>query len=250
MFFYVSQLSIYALRLSSEHGYRYVGQTSKTLHHRLTQHARSARSGSTQPVHEWMREHGPDNVVCELLESCTDLDYLNYAERYWIRELRYLGHGLLNAVDGGAPGSRGLQWSAVQREGVTGEGNPFFGRKHSDETRERMSSAAPRTSGPEHHLFGKQQTAEHVAKRVANYEMSPEARERARKRWSENNPSTQRDITGPNNSFFGKTHSEETLAKMRKPRSEAGKAALRLSAHKRWHKDKPKPGCQYCENDG
>lgn len=186
---YVSQFSVYGLRLSSERHYRYVGQTSKEPRVRLTQHARSARSGSTQPIHEWMRECGPENVVCDVLEQpCPTEDYLSYAESYWIQELRSFGHDLLNAKDGGAAGPRGVRWSTEQRTRVSGAGNPFHGRKHSDETRARMSASAPRRSGSDHHLHGKKQSAEHIAKRIGNND-SPAQKAHSRKlnhvRWHE-----------------------------------------------------------------
>lgn len=76
------------------------------------------------------------------------------------------------------------------------------GKKHKPETIEKMKESSRHLSGKDNGMFGKKHKPETI------------------KLYKENN-------TGINNPFFGHKHTEETLIKMRKPRSEETKAKLR-----------------------
>lgn len=217
---------IYALRLPDTQEYRYVGYTSKGAAHRLKQHIRDALAGVNHKKYKWMRKHGPGQIVIDILETCPpgEWGYLNYAERYWIDALVGFGHRLLNGTPGGVGGR---------------------GSKHSEETRAKMRASAPRTSGPDHHMYGVKQTDEHIQKRFAKFaetRWTPEAREAQRQRWIDDNPMNQVDFSGEKNPFFGQKHSEETRAKMSKPRKPTD------GYHIRWHVRRgiTKDGCVYC----
>jgi group I intron endonuclease len=68
-----------------------------------------------------------------------------------------------------------------------------------------------------------------------------------RKKMSENGKGKHNNF-GENNPFFGKTHDQETIAKMRKPKSEEGKTAIKI-ARLEWSKTRYKETiCLVCKN--
>lgn len=230
--------TIYALHLSTDPTVRYVGYTTKPVTRRLAEHRRDALAGSRHIKHKWMRKHGVENIRIRVLEDCPvgDYDYLSYAERYWIEAMRELGHDLLNQTPGGIGGR---------------------GSTHSEATRAKMRASAPRTSGPEHHMFGVKQDPDHVKRRIAKAakaRWTPEAREAQRQTWIENNPMAGVRLEGELNGFFGKNHTEDTRARMsesaknRPPISDETRMKMRVRNHNRWHtnRDITKPDCEFC----
>ena len=131
---------IYALSVV-DGGFRYVGQTLRVPKRRLWIHRTEANAGSHYPLYQWMREHGPRNVALTVLCHAERAE-LDAAERWWIAELRGLGHNLLNLTDGGH-GSFGRAVSDQTRRKIS-EGNvgPPAGRVYgplSDEQKLKMS---------------------------------------------------------------------------------------------------------------
>lgn len=76
---------------------RYIGQTSKSLRTRLTNHRSQARFGTQTPVYHWMRKHGEGNIRIRLLEA-VEVASLDEREIWWIAQTQ----GLLNVTPGGA----------------------------------------------------------------------------------------------------------------------------------------------------
>ena len=118
---------------------------------------------------------------------------------------------------------------------LTGEGNPMFGKIHSNETKEKISIKAigrkmpeiikkkisNSTRGENNHMYGQTHTEE------------------ARRKISEGNKGIG---AGENNNFYGKTHTEETKQKLAEARRNATKLQCQHcnkmvdpSNFKRWH---------------
>lgn len=130
----------------------------------------------------------------------------------------------------GINGAKLLKEKRVKQ--TTGDGNPMHGKLHSDESKEKMSNVQLDIYKKRLHETGSYQSEEHRKKNsLAN--------------------------TGEGNGMYGKTHSEETKEKMRKPKSEECKAKLKMvikeivicencglhltkSNYVRWHGDKCK----------
>jgi hypothetical protein len=82
----VSVARVYGLA-AADSKINYVGQTTRQLQERLAQHKRAAVAGkSTDPVHEWMRAVGPQEVKIILLEECPAEDRYR-REDHWISAL-------------------------------------------------------------------------------------------------------------------------------------------------------------------
>ncbi len=236
---------IYGIRLHSAYEYRYVGLTTKSAPFRLRQHLKVAGSGRKTPFYDWLRKQDHAEVIADELHWVDGLEDLGQAEVDWIAYLRRDGQPLLNLSQGGL-GPTGVVWTAEMRAAArvrsTGrpgtsrfaEENPFHGRKHSDNQREKWSRERRGTNeGAENPNFGKFGEAHPSYGRS----MSEESRMRLSEQW-----------TGAGNPNVGRRASVETRAKMSEAQKGRPKPASQRSAHTRHHtnKDVVKDSCQYC----
>ena len=121
---------------------RYVGQTTRGLNTRASQHRWTARNKPLWPVSKWMVKHGIENIRYRVLESCQDPVLLDDREVAWIEELgtlRTVSRVGLNAWPGGRS-VRGYKWSDEQRESARGP-------RHSEETKKRFSEIGKTKTG-------------------------------------------------------------------------------------------------------
>jgi NUMOD3 motif/GIY-YIG catalytic domain len=105
---------------------------------------------------------------------------------------------------------------------VAGENNPMFSRKHSEETKQKISQAlkgrkCPKRSGENHPLFGIHQSEE--AKRKQSERMSGNKNPMFGKHQSDGakdkiSKANKGRLSGYKNPFFGKHHSETTKQKI------------------------------------
>lgn len=150
-------------------GKSYIGQTNDPKR-RWIEHKSLATTGYYKGkyksyLYEAMEKYGINSFSFEVLEEC-DLSIISDREQYWIKKIGSLVPNGYNILEGG--------------HALYGEKNPFYGKSHTEETREKISKA----------------------KRGRKY--TPEQIEACRKRNS-----------GENNPFYGKKHTEETKLKIR-----------------------------------
>lgn len=112
---------------------RYVGQTTKPLSLRLSQH-RSAAKINSRPLDIWLRGCPGASIVP--LE-CNPVDK-DEAERRWIAQMQISGLPILNLLSGGRKGSRGMRHSPEGRRRIS---EARCGKPLSPEHREKLSAA-------------------------------------------------------------------------------------------------------------
>lgn len=107
--------------------------------------------------------------------------------------------GILRNMTNGGDGISGYSHTekTKRRMSKSGEKNSFYGKKHSPETLEKMKEASKNRTRKPH-----------------NEKTKRKMKESAKKYWNE----CGRNITGENNHFYGKSHTEKTLKKLRKPK--------------------------------
>jgi group I intron endonuclease len=100
----------------------YIGITNQGFKTRWYKHCSDSIHGSEFPLHNALRKYGIDNFSVEVLEVCETIDQLKQQERYWITELK----------------------SRTTENGynLTDGGDGTFGRKHSDETKDKIRQKA------------------------------------------------------------------------------------------------------------
>lgn len=148
----------------------------------------------------------------------------------------YVSHLLLARIHGGkmwaavhlmaSQNGRYYEWIRRQyAESLRGEGNPFFGKKHSDESKIRMTRLGYRHSdetkrgfsesrkGPANGMWGKTQSKE-TREKIG-------AKNRGRPRNPEVSKKHSETMKGSGNPRFGIKVSEETKAKIKQAKAEA-----------------------------
>lgn len=112
----------------SDRGIYYVGQTINGVVSRWGTHlwnARTFRANSySSRLSNWIRKHGPENIVFSVLEVCT-VDDLNEREISWISNLRAGGQAQANVLEGGS-NPRGHK-RPKQSKRMQGSKNPMYG---------------------------------------------------------------------------------------------------------------------------
>jgi len=163
----------------------YVGSTKRNPAQRMKEHFRRLRNQSHSNViltSEW-RKYGEESFVFDVIEVCDD-EILSQREDHYIRILSSLAPNGFNCQTADRPVMTDVTRSKMSKS-KTGELNSFYGKKHSEASRARMSNS----------LKGMRLTDAH-------------------------RDSIRISVTGDRNPFYGKTHSEETKKKI----SEKGRA--------------------------
>lgn len=126
---------------------RYVGKTSKVVEYRLVSHYQEAKVEKYYKA-RWLKKLlskglKPGHIVLEVVDESE----ANGAEIKWIAHFRALGgRRLTNGTLGGEGGKMTpevrAKWKATMRKKYETEPGPYTGKKHSNESKDKMSTAA------------------------------------------------------------------------------------------------------------
>ena len=172
----------------------YIGQTIKERpSDRFSQHRYSARhpeqDNSNSYLHKAMREYGVDNFIFEIIEE-VPVEVLDERECFWISELNSLVPNGYNLTDGG-------------------EGTKGYSRPQSIE--ERLKRQQSNKKFYEDNPEAIEQARERTKEFWQNEEYRQKVTEGVHKFYNEH-PDL---FSGKNNPFYGKTHTEESRAKIK-----------------------------------
>ncbi|MGR0319891.1 NUMOD3 domain-containing DNA-binding protein [Agromyces sp. ZXT2-3] len=238
---------VYGYRVRKSGEYRYVGQTTKSLRRRISEHRGVAGRGRKTPFYDWLRKTPDDEYEVVVLERIvTSREDLGEAEISWITLFRATGDRLLNLTDGGL-GPSGVVWTEEQRRAagdrargrptgihLYGPDHPRWGTAHSDEQKAKWSAMRKGTmTGAANPNFGKFGRDHPSFGRT----VSAETRELlSRQKRGEANPN------------FGKKMSDETRAKISAAQKGIAKPLTGRNAHTRFHVNRGEvsPNCKYC----
>lgn len=127
----MKQIKIYGLSSSeSPDNIRYIGKTINKLKNRLQRHLSDYKHENTYKS-RWIKKEikkGNKIIIKEIFLVPFDEDWAKW-EIHYISEYKNLGYKLTNTTTGG--------------DGLHGEGNPFYGKKHSKETIEKIKNSNP-----------------------------------------------------------------------------------------------------------
>lgn len=173
---------------------RYIGKSSSGLHRPKSHYRLSFKkmeSGTwvaDYHVNRWIRSMNTPPLI-EVLETFTDMvarNEIDEAEISWISFFRYIGRDLTNMHPGGTGGA------------LKGNLNPFFGKKHSDQTLEKLR----RQSGKNHPMYGKPGTFK-----------GRKHKESSKEKMRKSHIGLQ---AGSKHGMYGKHHDSQTLEKLSK----------------------------------
>lgn len=117
----------------------YIGKTTQEIEVRFRQHKTKAKGNKSQTIlHRAMRKYGVENFTIEIIDTA-DGD-INESEIKWIKELDPL-YNMTSGGEGGDTSSSPLyqEYMKTHSNNMSGKNNPFYGKRHSEETKRRIS---------------------------------------------------------------------------------------------------------------
>ena len=124
----------------------YVGITSKSVEERWN----NGRGYSGQPFYNAIKKYGWDNIEHYIIANHLTEDEAKKFEKTLINKLQCKGKYGYNLTDGG-DGTLGYIPTKEEREykskKYSGKGNPYYGKKHSEETKRKISKHHADVSG-------------------------------------------------------------------------------------------------------
>ena len=122
----------------------YVGQTCRSFKERTGEHLRHSETVFDKAL----LKYGIENFEYAIIDTATTIDELNEKEIYWIKKLNSLKPFGYNLCLGGN-NTLGYNHREDTKEKMRlakkgmfkGKENPFYGKKHNDETRRKMKEA-------------------------------------------------------------------------------------------------------------
>lgn len=120
----------------------YIGQTVRNLQERMEEHARHTNTAFDKAL----RKYGLDAFDVEEIDSASTMDELNQKEMHWIKFYNSIVPNGYNMCEGGG-NTRGFHHSEISKRKMSesksisylGEKNPFFGKTHSESSKQKMS---------------------------------------------------------------------------------------------------------------
>lgn len=127
----------------------YIGYTTQSFEHRMKQHKNDDIQHDTL-LGRAIAKYGWDNFSCEIIECCDDKENLLELEKYYIKKFNSYKPNGYNMTLGG--------------EKMFGENNPFFGKKHTQQTKLLLSEKASLRTKELNPFFGKHHKKETIQK--------------------------------------------------------------------------------------
>lgn len=122
----------------------YVGQTCRTFEERMGERLRHKNT----TLGRALEKYGVDNFEYGIVDEAETIEELNEKEIFWIKKLNSMAPNGYNLCEGGDNTlgyfhrEESKKKMSLSRKGsFKGEENPFFGKKHTSETRKRMREA-------------------------------------------------------------------------------------------------------------
>lgn len=130
------QFDIYGI-INLCNGKIYVGQTKQGYRKRFVQHR--AKNDGSPLLRRAMEKYGKDNFECELLDVAYSREEANIKEKMWIKVLRTCDSDYgYNLSKGGVIGDFNDQVKKKMSLSRMGKNNNFFGKHHTEESKQMM----------------------------------------------------------------------------------------------------------------
>lgn len=116
----------------------YIGQTKQGYRKRFIQHLCS--SDRSPLLKNAIKKYGKENFECELIDIAYSQEEINFKEKLWIKLLKtYERENGYNLSLGGSIGCFNKEVLEKMSKSKLGNKNSFFGKKHTEEAKEKMS---------------------------------------------------------------------------------------------------------------
>lgn len=184
---------------------KYIGQTTEGFYSRYLRHNNLLKNNIHFNVHlqRAYNKYGSDNFEMSVVEICNDESKIAQLEEKWISEFRSK-YECYNTLSGGPT--------------MKTTNNPFYGKKHTTESKKKMSEARTgKYTGELNNFYG----ADHSGKN--NGFFGHKHTEESRKKMSKTKAKM---YVGKGNPFYGKHHTQEAREKMKNNRKNAARKVM------------------------
>lgn len=144
----------------------YIGRTSRPLADRRKDHERGSKRPK-QIFHHALKKYGKENFEWSILVECATSEEMYEAERRLIKEVDTLAPRGYNTTDGGDGGG-------------VGEGNSFFGKKHTAESKRKISESRRGQCMGEDNPSKRPEVGVHISQKLTGQKRTEEAKEKMR----------------------------------------------------------------------
>lgn len=114
----------------------YIGITNQGSGARYRHHWYESRIGEPSPIHRSMAKYGEDNFTLEIIDFADTYDELKEKEKYWIKQYNSTDKSIGYNLTEGGDGTFGRKHSEETKDKIR---QKAFGRKVSEETKRKMS---------------------------------------------------------------------------------------------------------------
>lgn len=114
----------------------YIGITNQGSGARYRHHWYESRIGEPSPIHRSMAKYGEENFTLEIIDFSDTYDELKEKEKYWIKQYNSIDRTIGYNLTEGGDGTFGRKHSEETKEKIR---QKALGRKLSDETKKKMS---------------------------------------------------------------------------------------------------------------
>lgn len=191
-------------KYTSPSGKHYIGQTNDIVR-RKSQHKKTNGCPCFKAA---VDKYGFENFKFDILEENLTVEEANIKEEYYINEYNSLAPNGYNLHTGGLNHSISEITRERLRNALSGENNPNFGKRHSEETKAKIGlSSKYRKSS----MLGRTHTTE------AKNKMSLSSTNKFHT--EETKLKIKKATTGENHPLFGKHHNESTKLKLQEKNS-------------------------------
>lgn len=143
-----------------EKGVRYVGQTTRGVGRRMSEHRYAARvQPGRRPLTDWIQKHGEASIRLQVLEVVESSSLLNEREIHWIATLHTFGSPGLNLNEGGASNQGFKHTPEVIQKMRDREYTPEVRARMRDGARRRLERDGPPKRLPSQVTRGSRQVA-------------------------------------------------------------------------------------------
>ena len=209
------------LRTNTVNGKKYVGLTTdlKTRQYNWNNLNQPYAGAAINAARE---KYGIDAFDFEILKECKD-EELDYWEMYYIKELNTKAPYGYNLTDGGE-GVKGCNVSEETKkklsERMKGENNPFWGKHHTEETKEflKMINVGKKWTEEQKKKMSETRKGRKMPPRSEEWKMKQMESQKGRKHTEETRKKMSEKRKGENNGMYGKHHTEEARKKMSEKR--------------------------------
>lgn len=190
---------------------QYVGITKFSIGQRFLQHTKRGFI-----LTDAIKKYGNEKFTVKLIEESETAEKAYNLEKYYVKKFNTKIPNGYNMTDGG-DGLYGViigdkdrkRRSKVMKKLHKEKRTGMHGKKHSEETRKKMSISGKNIPKP--WLYGRV-LSENSKQKIREKNLGRIHSEETRKKISENH----HDISGKNNPMYGRKHSDETKEKIRK----------------------------------